>query len=112
MKKLGGRYAIHLHKDGELYSFLPGDEVPDWAAKQINNPQAWEKVADEETEPEPEPAPAEPAAVEPRPGEAPPKSGAGATRQVWADYAETKGITVDPDWKREDIIAAVENAEA
>ncbi len=110
--KLGGRYAIHLHKDGELFSFLPGDEVPDWAAKQIHNPQAWEEVADEPETSEPEPEPVEPA-VEPQPehtGGMPPKSGAGATRQVWADYAEAQGITVDADWKREDIIAAVEKA--
>lgn len=98
--KLGGDYAIHLHgNDGLLHSFLPGDELPDWAAARIDNPY---------TRPAPTPA-GEPA---PRPdGDMPPRKGAGATRQAWEEYATTvRGIEVDPDWKREDIIAAVEAA--
>lgn len=109
--KLGGQYAVHLHKDGELHSFLPGDDVPDWAAKLITNPLAWgdaePTVPDPDHEPDREPAtgPVERDGV-------PAKSGVGSSRQAWADYAESKGIEVDPDWKREDIIEAVEKAEA
>ncbi len=110
--QLRGQYAVHLHKDGVLHSFLPGDEVPEWAANLITNPLAWG-----EDEPD-EPA----QIVEVTVGSGgeggvshdgvPSKSGVGSSRQAWADYAESKGIEVDPDWKREDIIAAVEKAEA
>ncbi len=108
--QLRGQYAVHLHKDGVLHSFLPGDDVPDWAAKLITNPLAWgeddaEPAPVVDTEPVTDPADHMPDGV-------PSKSGVGSSRQAWADYAESKGIEVDPDWKREDIIAAVEKAEA
>lgn len=108
--QLRGQYAVHFHKDGVLHSFLPGDEVPEWAAKLITNPLAW-------GEDEPEPAQTVEVTVGAG-GEGgshdgvPSKSGVGSSRQAWADYAESQGIEVDPDWKREDIIAAVEKAEA
>ena len=31
-------YAVHLQKDGVTESFLPGDEIPAWAARLIKNP--------------------------------------------------------------------------
>ncbi|WP_280481627.1 hypothetical protein [Nocardia cyriacigeorgica] len=44
-------------------------------------------------------------------GDGPPaQRGTGSNRQAWADYAESRGVTVEPDWKREDIIAACEAA--
>jgi len=101
--QLGGSYAVHLHKDGELHSFLPGDEVPEWAAKLITNPNAWKPSESPEPSDDSE-VPADP--VDARPA----KAGPGASRQVWDDYATSKGVEVDPGWKREDIIAAVENA--
>jgi hypothetical protein len=107
--KLGGIYAVHLRKDdGEVVAFLPGDDVPSWAAKQITNPLAWG------TEPEQ----AEVGSGG-RVGDAsperdadgpPPQGGTGATRQRWADYATAHGVDVQDDWKREDIIAACEKA--
>lgn len=106
--ELGGLYSVHLLKDGVLHSFLPGDDVPDWAAKQITNPHAWETVEDDVPAAQPEPVFVP---VEDDPTGAPPKSGSGASRQAWADHAESKGVEVNPDWKREDIIAAVESAE-
>lgn len=98
--QLGGSYAVHLHHDGVLHSFLPGDEVPAWmAAKLTTNPYTREESSAVES------------AVEDSPADgAPAKSGPGASRQAWEDYAVSKGVQVDPDWKREDIIAAVENA--
>ena len=38
------RYAVYLddpEQPGETVRFLPGDEVPEWAAKQITNPNCW-----------------------------------------------------------------------
>jgi hypothetical protein len=31
-------YAVHLQKDGVTESFLPGEDIPAWAAKLITNP--------------------------------------------------------------------------
>jgi hypothetical protein len=39
---------------------------------------------------------------------APPKAGAGSSRQAWADYAATLGVAVPDEWTRDDIIDAVE----
>lgn len=38
------RYAVYLddpEQPGEVVRFLPGDEVPEWAQKEITNPNAW-----------------------------------------------------------------------
>src|SRR5689334_21299213 len=98
---LGGDYAIHLHgDDGQLHSFLPGDALPEWAAARIDNPYTRTDtdtaVGDVEE------------AHEPEHGGMPPRKGPGASRQVWQEYATSRGIDVKEDWKREDIIAAVE----
>ena len=108
------------------HSFLPGDDVPEWARKLITNPHAWEAdTADEpdsddedsgaadlddseaggESDPVDTPTPA-PDAL----SEAPAKTGPGASRQKWADFAAANGVEVDQSWKREDIIAACEKA--
>ncbi len=98
--KLRGDYAVHLNDNGQLHTFLPGDDVPDWAAKQIKNPLAWgEPVAE----------PEKPVTVDSSDGP-PRQGGAGATRQRWADYATDRGVEVQEDWKREDIIEACEKA--
>ncbi|MGV9540923.1 hypothetical protein ACWDSF_06320 [Nocardia beijingensis] len=99
--KLGGEFAVHLRKGDELVTFLPGDDVPEWAAKQITNPLAWGE--------EPERAEVTVGAGGATDGP-PPQGGPGASRQKWADYAATKGVEVQADWKREDIIAACEKA--
>ncbi|MEV0357110.1 hypothetical protein AB0H71_13715 [Nocardia sp. NPDC050697] len=104
--KLRGEFAVHLQRDGERHTFLPGDDVPEWAAKQIKNPLAW---GEGEKAPEPTPAVVSDSGDGP-----PPQGGAGASRQRWADYATpllaAKGVEVQEDWKREDIIAACEKA--
>jgi hypothetical protein len=43
--------------------------------------------------------------------EAPPKSGAGSGRDVWAAYAESLGVEVTGDMTRDEIIEAVEEAD-
>jgi hypothetical protein len=44
--------------------------------------------------------------------DAPPKAGAGSSRDAWVAYAESKGVTVTDDMTRDDIVAAVEAADA
>lgn len=41
---------------------------------------------------------------------APPRKGKGSSREAWAAYAGTVDVTVEDDWSREDIIAAVDAA--
>jgi uncharacterized protein YycO len=38
----------------------------------------------------------------------PPKAGKGSSRDVWAAYAADRGVDVDDDMSRDDIIEAVE----
>jgi hypothetical protein len=38
MAKNESEYAVHLQRDGVTETFLPGDEIPAWAAKKITNP--------------------------------------------------------------------------
>jgi len=115
---LRGANAVHLHRDGVLHSYLPGDDVPEWAVEKIGDPNVW---ADEEAPVVPGPViaptvtrtvPAVPQTeLDSTPATAtdsgrPPENGPGATRQVWADYAASAGVEVDAAWKREDIIGA------
>lgn len=104
--QLAGTNAIHLHRDGVLHSFLPGDEVPEWAAARITNPYALGDQAEPDAEPDDDEDEDEEV------GARPAKTGPNASRQAWEDYAKSKHIEVDPDWKRDDIIAAVEAWEA
>lgn len=76
-------------------AFGPGDDVPDWAAVLITNPEAWEGEAD----------------VSPSPpvGE-PPRAGRGASAKAWRKFAESVGVVVPEGASREEIIAAVDAA--
>jgi hypothetical protein len=51
-----------------------------------------------------------PAAVAAPAYPAPPKAGAGSSRDAWVDYAESKGVEVTDDMTRDDIVEAVEKA--
>ncbi len=125
-------FAVHLHRDGLLHTFRPGDPMPDWAAEMITNPyvlggdkpdasaaaqvRAWAPghsaagpapaaaIDDTTDEPDADTAPAD--GDPSRPAE----SGVGSTRTAWEEYARSKGIEVSADWKREDIIAACAQA--
>lgn len=96
------RLNVHVHvrkDDGTHEVFGPDDEVPAWAVAQITNPNVWDEApTDRETEASEEDS------------EVPPKGGPSATRERWADYAKSKGLAVRDEWKRDDIIAAMENA--
>ncbi len=126
-------FTVHLRHhqgDGQLYSFGPGEELPDWALERITNPYVLHgetpdpSGASRVRAPRPVPRPAPRPPQPPRPardseeGDAdddedtsldpsrPPESGVGASREAWAQYASAHGIGVDGNWKREDIIAA------
>lgn len=108
----GKQLVAHVHvRDlaGRAVAFGPGDGVPTWARKQISNPKAWG-----------EGEPAEPAPTSPPTSagdgegegslEAPPRSGKGSGVEAWRAFAERKGVDVDQDASREDVIAACEAA--
>jgi hypothetical protein len=93
---------------GNVVSFGPGDDVPEWARKRITNPKVWEGGEVAEFPEGNVPANGTAAgggAVEP-----PPTSGAGAGRDDWAAYAATQGVEVQEEWKRADIIDALKKA--
>lgn len=103
---MGRRLASYVHVNdhhGRRHVFGPDDDVPDWAAAKITNPNAWA------TEPETAQAESEDTST-PR-GAMPPKTGSGSGREVWAAYATVRGIQFERDATRDQIIAAVEAAE-
>lgn len=92
---------------GAVHAFGPDHTVPEWAQKVITNPNVWTGQDDAAAE---EPAVVETVPDGDNPDGPPPQGGPGASRQKWADYAAAKGVEVESDWKREDIIAACEKA--
>ncbi|MBF6411040.1 hypothetical protein [Nocardia farcinica] len=91
---------VHCYKGHEVHVFGPGDDVPEWARKQITRPELWDEAPQVTVDGE---------TSDPADGP-PPQGGAGASRQRWADYAASNGVQVQDDWKREDIIDACEKA--
>jgi len=77
----------------------PDDEVPDWAARLITNPEAWDGDAPDLDD---EPEPTEDADPEP-----PPRGGRGSSAEAWRAYAAAVGVEVAPDAERDDVIDAV-----
>lgn len=100
-------HVVFQGEDGVQMSgmFGPADDLPDWAAAAITNPNVWDG------EP-PEPA-KEPAAS---PGELvePPRHGKGSSAEAWRDYAEKLGWfdKIEADASQRDIIAAVDEERA
>lgn len=90
---------------GRTTALGPGDDVPTWAAKQISNPKAW---GDAEPGASSRPVVSSSAGADTR--EAPPRSGKGSSVEAWRAFAERKGVDVDQDASREDVIAACETA--
>ena len=100
-----GRLRSHVHVRDErnvAHVFGPDDEIPDWAAARITNPNAW-------AEP---PGDGPGASQQPAVGhDRPPKVGAGSSREDWAAYATANSIEFPAEANKADIIAAVEAAE-
>jgi len=87
-----------MSDDGMVAHFPVGmsdSDLPEWAAARITNPDVWEQ-----------PVVDLPSVVV----EVPPKSGAGSSVSAWASYASTNDVSVKPDAKRDDVIAACEAA--
>lgn len=111
------RLTCHVYvtdSAGVVHGFGPDSAVPDWARQKITNPHVWDST--EIARPEPVEfivgagGEGGRASAQKSPDGPPPQGGTGATRQRWADYASSKGVEVESDWKREDIIAACELA--
>jgi hypothetical protein len=46
---------VHVHvldDQGQTHIFGPADDVPDWAAKTITNPNVWDEADDKPAKPE------------------------------------------------------------
>lgn len=98
--QIGGEFAVHLMKDGVTHSFLPGADVPGWAAKLITNPTVLSGDPAVVTDGEP-------------PGSSqgpPPRAGKGSGLQPWAAYASANGVEFDANAGRDEIIGACEDA--
>jgi hypothetical protein len=88
--------------DGRQRPFGPGVDLPDWAVTQISNPDVWEGDLPEHLSQAAESG-GEPVQEGGR-EEAPPRAGKGSGRDVWAAYAAERGVQVDGDASRDDII--------
>jgi hypothetical protein len=110
MAKVQGEYAIHIAgENGEVVTLLPGDEIPGWAAKKVTNP----RVTGQESEDEAAPSPLSddvPGAADNADAGPPPHAGPGSGKAAWQEYAASQGVAVDDDSRKEDIIAACEEA--
>lgn len=99
MSKVLGQYAVHLVDDaGALRSFLPGDVVPDWAAK-LMGPHCFADGGPVDVE--------VPAADPVGP---PPKAGKGSGEDKWRAYAEQEGVDVSSAEGRDDVIDLLDQA--
>lgn len=96
-----GKYAVHLSDGiGTLHSFLPGDEVPEWAAARMGEHCfADPDDEDEDTDIEYD------AVAGP-----PPKVGPGSGQAKWRAYAEAHGVDVSNVEGRDAVIAALAEA--
>lgn len=99
------RSAVHVYvvsKDGTRRKWLaPGDDVPDWARLDDRN---LEGAADESAAALGAPNAGSEQVVEPS------RSGKGSGVEAWRTFAESRGVGVDSDMSRDDIIAACEQA--
>lgn len=69
------------------------------------------RMVDPSAEPEPEPEPEnESEAAGEELSDEPPRSGPGSGKEAWVAYAENVGVEVTDDMTRDDIIAAVDEA--
>ncbi|MGG7510904.1 hypothetical protein [Plantibacter sp. YIM 135249] len=110
-------YVALLDDEMNSHYFGPGDNIPKWARKRIQNPDVWvdidegdEPSEDESVEVEAEPETEaidegdEPALV------IPPKAGPGSSAKAWAEYALALGFETDGDAKASEIREALAEA--
>jgi hypothetical protein len=103
-----GPFAVHVHdSSGKLHSFLPGESVPEWAAKLMGPHCFTGGAAPTSVASHQQPVTIDTAGDPGPDGDGPPpQAGPGASRDVWAAYGQAHGVNVGEDWKRERIIAA------
>lgn len=88
------KYSVAVGNDIHVAGTSPSAEV----AKLITNPDAWE---DDDASSSSDPGAS---------FEIPPKGGAGSGKEAWADYAAERGVEVDEDATRDEIVAALDAA--
>lgn len=102
-------HATATGPDGVQLSgtFGPADDLPDWAAAAITNPDVWDGDPPAAS-PAAEPAP--PATTGGGDGDLvePPRSGKGSGLEAWVAYAKDLGYDVAEGATREQIIAAID----
>lgn len=102
MAKLNTHVTVH-DENYAPHTFGPADELPDWAARKITNPNVWDGNApqfedvdelneDDENEPS--------------------RSGRGSGLPVWQAYAKSLNIEFPADADRNAIIALVDKHKA
>lgn len=101
---MSGRLRSHVHvrdATGVPHVYGPDDEIPDWAARRITNPRAWDEPPRLDDEPADEPARK---SVGARPAQT-------ASKETWASYAAAIGIELPAAVTKAEIIEAVREAE-
>jgi hypothetical protein len=104
-------HATATGPDGVQLSgtFGPADDLPDWAAAAISNPDVWDGDP-------PAAAAAEPPATTDGDGDLvePPRSGQGSGADAWREYAGKLGWfeEIPESAKCDDIIAAIDDERA
>lgn len=98
------RTTVHVTDlEGRTRAFEPGQDLPDWAADQITNPDVWEGELPRHLQPEQDPS-RPPGDITPA---EPPRAGKGSGRDAWAAFAALHGVEVPEDASREDIVGAL-----
>lgn len=102
------RSYVHVPVEGDWVVYGPDDEVPAEHAALITNPKAWEggklpsakaaKFFEGKAE-----------VTEEATGE-PPRAGKGSSRDAWAEFASKRGVHVESEDTRDDIITALADA--
>jgi hypothetical protein len=102
------RSFVHVPVGLDWVVYGPDDEVPAEHAALITNPKAWEggklpsvkgvKSSEGET-----------VATSAATGE-PPRAGKGSSRDAWAEFASERGVHVEDEDSRDDIITALVDA--
>lgn len=108
-------YVALLDDEMNSHYFGPGDKIPKWARKRIQNPDVWDEIdegdepeGDETDEVDPEGEIDE--GDEPAASVIPPKGGPGSSAKAWAEYALSLGFETDGDAKASEIREALAEA--
>jgi hypothetical protein len=105
--------AVHKYHEGQLKSFLPGDELPE----EFNNEdsafyQYTRDANEEQAEAADNTAALQGGNVEDDEVDVVERPKGNATRDEWVKYAESRGVLVDDSAKREDIRDTMEELDA